>query len=186
MLSTRHKVVLGFAILLPTVLVIAFVIFLSTRIGVSGLDKAFQSFRKKPPQAVESRSRANDLLFVMKLSEQNFERGEKISARLSVKNVGSHTKKLSYVSGQKFDLSVVKKTGSKVWRWSDGMMFTLAVEPVTLKPGKTVKETISWNQKDSNDQQIPLGEYIIIGESKAAQLEKLVKIRVKIEKSDSQ
>lgn len=61
-----------------------------------------------------------------------------------VENSGSEPVELTFRSGKRIDVVVTDTTGTEVWRWSDGRMFTQAITSVELGPGETFDETVSW------------------------------------------
>jgi uncharacterized protein YndB with AHSA1/START domain len=79
-----------------------------------------------------------------------------------VENAGESAVDLTFTSGQQFDI-VVTDDGEAVWRWSDGRMFTQAIEELTLEPGDELSFNGTWENPDP-------GTYEVTG-SLAAQSE---------------
>lgn len=90
---------------------------------------------------------------------------------LTVTNEGPDPVELSFRSGQRFDFVVEEKPAEsregsgegekKVrWRYSDGRMFTQALESETLEPGESQSYEAVWSDP-------PAGEYEVRGTSTA-------------------
>ena len=62
---------------------------------------------------------------------------------LQVTNAGGAPVELEFPSGQTHDF-VVSRAGAELWRWSEGRMFTQALQQVTLAPGETRAFEGSW------------------------------------------
>lgn len=69
--------------------------------------------------------------------------GETINFNLDVINSGKKDIVKEVSSGQQFDI-VVKRGNEKVWQWSDGRYFTMAIRNITFKAGETVSYAASW------------------------------------------
>jgi hypothetical protein len=63
---------------------------------------------------------------------------------LQVTNATEEPVELVFNSGQEFDF-VVQRGETRVWRWSDEMMFTQAIQHLTLSPGETRTYTAAWS-----------------------------------------
>lgn len=66
-----------------------------------------------------------------------FPRDEIIPLRISITNTGDKEVALTYPSGQKYEFLVTDGTGEELWRWSEGQVFTQAVQTVKVKPAET-------------------------------------------------
>lgn len=62
---------------------------------------------------------------------------------LTVTNTGDEPATLDFRSGLTADFAVVDGD-EDVWRWSDGRMFTQALQTETLAPGENVVYTATW------------------------------------------
>lgn len=62
---------------------------------------------------------------------------------LTMKNTGDTPVEVEVPSGQDFDM-VVKQDGKEIYRWSDGMFFTLALRYVTYAPGEENRFSWEW------------------------------------------
>ena len=71
---------------------------------------------------------------------------------LTVENVGSDAVSLSFRDGQRAEF-VAERTdrNEAVWRWSDGRMFSMAVESEELAPGASTTCEATWTDPPSGD-----------------------------------
>jgi len=67
-----------------------------------------------------------------------------VHVRFLVANAGEKKAELSFPSGQTHDIAVLDERGREVWRWSDGRLFTQALQTKTLGGGDTVAYDESW------------------------------------------
>ncbi|MBE0447737.1 MAG: hypothetical protein IBX64_06515 [Actinobacteria bacterium] len=96
------------------------------------------------------------------LSSNRVRLGDKLSLKVSVENVSSESRELSFRSGQKFDIWVKDKSGCEVWRWSYGRMFTQMLETVVIKPNEKISYTADWSMVDLNGELVSPGDYYIL------------------------
>ncbi len=85
--------------------------------------------------------------------------GDAVTLKLTLSNSGDTEAVFSFASGKQHDFVVLRKTGTqwtKVWQWSDDMMFTEALTEITLAPGETHSLTSTWQSAEA-------GEYRVVG-----------------------
>jgi hypothetical protein len=68
-----------------------------------------------------------------------------VSFTLHVTNLADHALELNFPSGKTHDFVVVDSAGRVVWRWSDGQMFTQALQNKLLDPNETLTYEEKWN-----------------------------------------
>jgi len=68
-----------------------------------------------------------------------------VAFTFSVTNTGDAPVDLQFRSGQVADVAVFDD-GEEVWRWSDGRMFTQALQSKTLDPGESMRQQFSWEE----------------------------------------
>lgn len=76
-----------------------------------------------------------------------------------VENVGETAVDLRFRTGKVADVEVYEahgEGGNPVWRWSDGRMFTQAIQEHSLDSGAAVEEEFTWSDP-------PSGEYVARG-----------------------
>lgn len=86
----------------------------------------------------------------------------KLTATLTVKNVSPAEQKLTFSSGQKYDFVIRDARGGEIKRWSGDMMFTQALEDLTMAAGQehTYKEVMNLGKPGKP---LPLGGYTLEG-----------------------
>lgn len=72
---------------------------------------------------------------------------------------------LYYRTTQRFDIVVTDSDGREIWRWSGGRAFSQVLEQVELKPGEPMAFTETWDQRDSEGQPSPPGNYHVTATS---------------------
>ncbi len=73
-----------------------------------------------------------------------------------VTNNASRTLELLFPTGQTHELVVVDSLGREVWRWSEGRMFTQALQNRILESSATLSWAAAWRSK------VPPGRYVAI------------------------
>lgn len=67
-----------------------------------------------------------------------------IEFALTVENPDSEAIDLEFRSAKKTDVTV-SKDGDEVWSWSEGRMFTQAIQTETLAPGESFTHEMIWD-----------------------------------------
>lgn len=70
---------------------------------------------------------------------------ERVVFALRVTNNADKRLELTFPSGQTHDLVVLDQAGEIVWRWSDGRMFTQALQNRLLASDETLSYEASWS-----------------------------------------
>lgn len=86
-----------------------------------------------------------------------------IELALAIENDGAEPLELTFHDGQRAEF-VARADDEEVWRWSDGRMFTQAIETVTLDPGAETAFEAGWPDP-------PSGEYTVTGWTTAQALD---------------
>ena len=63
-------------------------------------------------------------------------------------NRGGRRVELVFPSGQTHDFAILDSSGSEVWRWSNGRLFTQALQNRVLAPGETLTYEERWAPGD--------------------------------------
>jgi hypothetical protein len=72
---------------------------------------------------------------------------------------------LYYRTSERYDLAVINSQGQEVWRWSRDRAFAQVAEEVPLGANGMLSFIETWDQRDNDGQQVPLGNYRIVAES---------------------
>lgn len=86
---------------------------------------------------------------------------EMIPLVIYVKNVGSETSSLFFVTSQKYDINIKDAGGHEVWSWAKGRVFTMAIEEMQIEPGRQETFSYLWNQMNADNNPVPPGRYVI-------------------------
>lgn len=71
-----------------------------------------------------------------------------VDFEFEVTNAGTEPVTLEFPSGQLADIAVSDATG-EVWRWSDGRLFTQAIESRRLAPNESLLHVATWSDPPS-------------------------------------
>lgn len=71
--------------------------------------------------------------------------GASFALTLVVRNLSGKTATYKLPTGQEYEFIAFATGGDEVWRWSKGMFFTQAIEPVTLAPGDSKIYKVAWD-----------------------------------------
>jgi hypothetical protein len=77
--------------------------------------------------------------------------GDGVEFTFTVENASTEPVDLAFQSGKVADVAVYED-GAEVWRWSEGRLFTQALETMTLAPGESFAREMTWENP-------PPGEY---------------------------
>lgn len=69
--------------------------------------------------------------------------GQRVTFAFTVENGGTRPVELEFRSGKVADV-VVSEDEQVVWRWSEGQMFTQALDTETLQPGEKFTREMTW------------------------------------------
>ncbi|KYG32358.1 BsuPI-related putative proteinase inhibitor [Alkalihalobacillus trypoxylicola] len=92
----------------------------------------------------------NDVEFTQQI---NLSDEESLDVVMQLKNVSQNDITLAFSSGQKMEIVLRNEQGEEVYRYSEGKMFTMAIENKTLAP----------------DEHLSFGEYIDVSEFEAGE-----------------
>ena len=92
-----------------------------------------------------------------------------------VTNNASRKLELVFPSGQTHDIVVVDSVGREVWRWSEGRMFTQALQNKVLESSASLRWNAAWRAE------VPPGRYVAIASllSENKPIEERVEFEVK-------
>lgn len=80
--------------------------------------------------------------------------GASVEFVFTVANTDPAPRELEFASGRAADF-VVLADDEPIWRWSDGRLFTQALERVTLAPGESVVHDGAWSDPEP-------GSYVVV------------------------
>jgi hypothetical protein len=78
------------------------------------------------------------------------QRGHQLAFTLRVTNNAKKKLELVFPSGQTHEVVVFDAVGEEVWRWSDGRMFTQALQNRVLAAGDTLTLEMIWTPKEAS------------------------------------
>lgn len=90
-----------------------------------------------------------------------YDPGEDIEITLTIANCGDNNIELSFSTSQRYVMFAEDEAGNEVWNSAAGQSFNQVEGKEIIGPHKTVVYTETWDQKDSNGEQVPEGQYKI-------------------------
>jgi hypothetical protein len=103
---------------------------------------------------------SNGLRLRMHLAKSSYSIGEDLRPELSLQNTLATPVTMVFPSSQKFDFFVADRGGKEVYRWSRDKAFLAVISKVTLGPGESIDQQLSWKIQD-----VPPGDYMVTGET---------------------
>lgn len=82
--------------------------------------------------------------------------GSGVKLHFEVTNTSGSRIELVFPNAKTHDFAVLDTTGRELWRWSEGRMFTQAIQTKLLGTGETVKYEDEW------DTTLPAGRYVAV------------------------
>ena len=75
------------------------------------------------------------------------EKSGRLLLKLTVRNESTEAYTVAHLTGQNYDFALLDAKGREIWRWSDGMAFTQALQTYTLAPGASEELTAEIDRK---------------------------------------
>jgi hypothetical protein len=91
----------------------------------------------------------------------NYDPGQPIEMTFTIANCGDVETTLTFPTTERYVFNALDAAGNKVWSTEDGKVFNEIQGTEKIGVNKTIVYTETWDQKDSNGQQVPDGQYKI-------------------------
>ena len=104
---------------------------------------------------------ANDIAIELTTGQALYTESEAVEFRAVATNTADEIRELEFATGQRFELDV-EHDGELTWRWSDGRVFTQAIEEVELGPGESIEFIAEWDQEDRDGEPASAGQYTAV------------------------
>ncbi len=112
------------------------------------------------PQTVWTSQDGNvRVLFI--LDKLRYVRGEAVTLRLTVANLGQTPLSYHFRSGKHYDFEIYHG-GTLIWRWSEGKVFVQMLTTFQVPPGERKDFVEQWRQMDLRGGYVPPGEYTAV------------------------
>lgn len=105
-----------------------------------------------PEKASTSSTQSNTVATTFDVSPN----GDRVDFILSIANNTKKAIELRFPTSQTHDFAVLDRHGRTVWRWSEGRMFTQAMQSKIVKAKDTLTITDDWDARNAH------GEYIAV------------------------
>ncbi|MFP4662505.1 MAG: BsuPI-related putative proteinase inhibitor [Halanaerobiales bacterium] len=90
-------------------------------------------------------------------NQEEYDRGNIITAHIRAYNMGEESIELDFSSGQRYDL-YLERDNKEIWRWSEGRFFTMALAQVEIEAGDSLDYDVEINTE------LTPGKYTLTGE----------------------
>ncbi len=101
----------------------------------------------------------------MAAEDSFYVQGEVVKQESSLKfnfklvNRSGRQQNLTFASSQLYELVVSDRAGQEVYRYSDQMMFTQVITPLTIGSGESIPAQVVWDMRDGDGALLPPGRY---------------------------
>jgi hypothetical protein len=125
---------------------------------------ACQSTEPTPDLSQSRTDRIGDLELTVITDRRTYPPGTAVGITMQVTNLGSAIT-LNFNSGMQFDFSAALTASPNltVWNYAFGRNYGQAMTAITLQPGETWEQAVSWNRQDNSGQAVPPGSYRVHG-----------------------
>jgi len=106
-----------------------------------------------PPPHVHHK-KSHDVATTFDVAQTKTSNGHHLDFALRVTNNTAKTVELRFANGMTHDFIVMDSLGRTVWRWSDGRMFTQAMQSKTVKSKDSVTIEDGWDTRNAHGQYV--------------------------------
>ncbi|MCR6107375.1 hypothetical protein HXA34_13800 [Salipaludibacillus agaradhaerens] len=75
---------------------------------------------------------------------------DQLVVRLKLENITEDEKTVTFPSGHQFDVIIKDESGSKLYDFAEGMMFTQALIAEEISPGEELVFEVEWNKSEAD------------------------------------
>jgi hypothetical protein len=101
------------------------------------------------------------LVYLLETDKSLYGPEETVSITFKARNKDAAKAKISFASGQQFDVIIKNNEGEDVWQLSLHMSYSQSETSITINPGKTKTFDTQWDQRDDNGELVSLGPYTV-------------------------
>jgi len=133
------------------------------RIQVAGVVRlAPRGFPYLEPMDITAITGLPGLTCYLSTDRSQYQPGQTVVMKMTVVNPFSESVTLQFTSGQTYDFAIWDSNGQKVWQWSDGKVFTQALQQRELAAGESYDVSTRWTVPEGGTR-LPPGLYRIKG-----------------------
>jgi hypothetical protein len=104
---------------------------------------------------------SGDQTGVVTVNKPAYQPGQEVAITFTVANPTKKAVPYDFLTGQKFDMTVLDSKGTTLWQWSQNKKFTQGLSRVTLAPSQKLSYSAIWNGRDANGKPVPPGLYMV-------------------------
>jgi len=133
------------------------------RIQVTGIVRlAERGFPYLEPVAITAITGLPGLTCYLSTDRSQYQPGQTVVMKMTVTNPFDEPATLQFTSGQTYDFVIRDSNDQKVWQWSDGKVFTMALQQRELAAGESYEVSARWTVPEGQTK-LPAGLYRIKG-----------------------
>ncbi len=133
------------------------------RITLTGAARlAVDGYPYLEPTAIAPVSGLAGLTCFVSTDRRQYQPADTLVIEMTVANPFAETVMLQFTSGQTYDFIIRDAKGNKVWQWSDGKVFTMALTSRELKAGESYRVSAQWTVP-TGDKALAPGRYRVYG-----------------------
>jgi len=91
----------------------------------------------------------------------SYKSGQAVRMTFKVVNTSGKAVTYNFGSGQCFDVAATNATGTQVWDWASGKVFSQNLSSLSVAPGKALAYNAVWNGRDASGHPLPPGVYTL-------------------------
>ncbi len=97
----------------------------------------------------------------LRTQRDGYKSGQAVRMTFQVVNTSGKAVTYNFGSGQRFDVTAANATGTQVWDWASGKLFTQNLSSLSVAPGKALTYQAVWNGRDPSGHPLPPGVYTL-------------------------
>jgi len=133
------------------------------RIQVTGIVQlAERGFPYLEPVEITALTGLPGLTCYLSTDRSQYQPGQTVVMKMTVTNPFDEPVTLKFTSGKTYDFIIRDHAGQKVWQWSDGKVFTQALQQRELAAGESYEVSARWTVPEGENK-LPAGLYHIKG-----------------------
>ncbi len=134
------------------------------RIQVAGIVRlAEHGFPYLEPVEITVITGLPGLTCYLSTDRSQYQPGQTVVMKMTVTNPFDELVTLRFISGQTYDFIIRDSDGQKVWQWSDGKAFTMALHQRELAAGESYEVSTRWTVPAEGETKLAAGLYRING-----------------------
>jgi len=121
-----------------------------------------REFRLSPELEQELQKKKRPMQGLFETTMETIKADGKINIHFSIRNISGNDLRITYGSGQQYDVWVYNENDEEVYRWSLNKAFTEALIVREFDNSEAIEFDEAWNLQDNEGDPVPSGPYSIV------------------------